>query len=243
MAAHNIYENIEDLEYLASIASSEFQFAPGIESHGLATITEQTSELIDTGYHSGSVGSPNSSGSPTYASDDGCHDQSQYYQHTPVLAVPPTPDAVQPSSQVFFPAHFSPPNTFYSPYQQSWNYGMAEYISPAVPAPSPSFAPFALAPVEKASTLKKRRASRSKCPCAKCCQAKASGKPSPVSHSCVVLGCPKTYTRPAHLRAHLKSHQNDQTLKCQLCRKTVMSADLLVSHMFQHAQVMKNTLK
>ena len=91
------------------------------------------------------------------------------------------------------------------------------------------------------SSLKTRRASRSKCPCVKCCYARANQIPSPISHNSIMIGCNKTYTRPAHLRAHLKSHfQNDRNSpKCIICTKTLNSDQLFIQHMFEHGKQMK----
>ena len=174
--------------------------------------------------YQGSVGSPGSGASPPYPDSPaypGVHDSGYQYYY--------------PTEQVFFPPNFNPsePIAFHQ-----WDHQM----SPLVAGSDANFGqcpPFQLQPVPEAKTsLKKRRASRSKCPCVKCCQAKAAGKPSPVSHACIVLGCPKTYTRPAHLRTHLKTHESELTTKCQLCRKSLLSCEL-VSHMLRHGKQMK----
>lgn len=140
-------------------------------------------------------------------------------------------------SQVFFPPTF--PANFQSYPEPIWNRGLADYLRADYETEQPSN--FALSPIGKAqSSLKtRRRASRSRCPCIKCCNARANCIPSPSTHACMVKGCSKTYTRPAHLRAHLKSHENDAAPKCEICLKTVMSADLFIVHMFEHGKEMK----
>lgn len=67
--------------------------------------------------------------------------------------------------------------------------------------------------------------------------------PSPSSHACIVAGCQKIYTRPAHLRAHLKSHDRDSHIKCAYCCVTVQSSDVLSRHMLSHKDQMKEKVK
>ena len=99
---------------------------------------------------------------------------------------------------------------------------------------------FQLGSVSKSSLkMKRKRASRSQCPCVKCCSARVNGFPSPVSHHCVVRNCSKSYTRPAHLRSHLKTHENQGSLKCNLCSKAFLKADMLTSHCFEHGDEMR----
>ncbi|CBY36269.1 unnamed protein product [Oikopleura dioica] len=137
----------------------------------------------------------------------------------------------QPAPQFFFPETFSPsfdPNAF----QSSLN----SYIHAT---PSLEQQPQPLKLQAEKSKLKNRRASRSKCPCTKCCHARAHQIPSPTYHACIVKNCQKTYTRPAHLRSHLKSHNNHGDLKCELCSLNFVNSDLLITHMFEHGQQMK----
>jgi hypothetical protein len=141
------------------------------------------------------------------------------------------------SQQVFFPPNFSPPADYqYYPPSESWNSGLQDYIQAAYVEPTHQIAP--LCPVGK-SSLKQRRASRSKCPCIKCCHARVNCIPSPSYHACMVEHCNKTYTRPAHLRAHLKSHEQDKSPKCEICKETIMSAELFTTHMFNHGKAMR----
>ena len=154
---------------------------------------------------------------------------------------PAAPGYYPQQGQAFFPPNFAemaPQAYHYPPHGEVWNQGLHHYIQ-SEHHQQP--AQFVLSSVGKAkSGLKtRRRASRSKCPCVKCCHARANTIPSPSSHGCMVHGCRKTYTRPAHLRAHLKSHETDSAPKCEICLKTVMSADLFILHMFAHGQEMK----
>ena len=80
--------------------------------------------------------------------------------------------------------------------------GLQNYLSPQETAVR-SKKPFPLASIGKVeSSLKNRRtrASRSKCPCVKCCNARANALPSPPSHACMIKGCSKTYTRNGILK-------------------------------------------
>ena len=206
---------------------------------------------------------PATAGSVSYGSDS-----SHYYCHAPVEVLsissdpsnyassyasssptgsyysPPAAPGYYPQQvqvQVFFPPNFTdmtPESNLYPSHAEIWNDGLHDYIQSEY---NQQAAPFVLSSVGKAkSGLKtRRRASRSKCPCVKCCHARANTIPSPSSHGCMVQGCRKTYTRPAHLRAHLKSHETDSAPKCEICLKTVMSADLFILHMFAHGQEMK----
>ena len=145
---------------------------------------------------------------------------------------PPPAPGVYYEHQMFFPPSFD-----FQP--QLWNHGLQQYIQTTqktVPVQK-----IELSTVGKAeSSLKnRRRASRSKCPCIKCCHARANAIPSPPSHACMISGCNKTYTRPAHLKAHLRSHENDRHPKCEICSKTLIKTDLFISHMFEHGKAMK----
>ena len=183
------------------------------------------------GNYPDSVGSPGSGGSPPYTNGP-VYTDTQYNEYPYCYPSVPT-------DQVFFPPNFNPADY----YSQQWDHQPTQETQNMAFGNDGFYAnqvqPFSLQPVpEVNSTLKKRRASRSKCPCVKCCQAKGAGKPSPSTHACIFIGCSKTYTRPAHLKAHLKTHQAEITTKCQLCRKTVLS-DQLVAHMLRHGEQMK----
>ena len=213
MAFINQYDEMQDLknENLEYFAPTGCDFVQG--------------QAMPYDSYSGSVGSPGSGASPPYTESPlytGAHDTGYQYYYPTV-----------PAEQVFFPPDFNPTEPM--AYSQ-WDAYTKTRQLPNLPAGLETNygQPFHLQPVPEAKmSLKKRRASRSKCPCVKCCQAKAAGKPSPVSHACIVLGCPKTYTRPAHLRTHLKTHETELTTKCQLCSKTLLSCEL-VSHMLRH---------
>ena len=159
---------------------------------------------------------------------------------------PPTPYYENlnksPESQIFFPPTFPASNpAFGHVYTEPiWNRGLSDYLQSDYHQVEQN-TNFSLSPMRNSqSSLKtRRRASRSKCPCIKCCNARANCIPSPATHACMVKGCSKTYTRPAHLRAHLKSHENDSSPKCEICHKTVMSAELFIVHMFEHGKEMK----
>merc|ERR1712113_722222 len=82
---------------------------------------------------------------------------------------------------------------------------------------------FKLASLDKAASglKKRRRASRSQCPCIRCCEARANCTRSPDNHECIAIGCNKVYTRPAHLKAHLKVHEMEQLTRCKFCQRTL----------------------
>lgn len=221
--------DLTDLDFLASLISPEIASASPISSPTSPASSGYASEL----YPSSSSGSS----SPT----------STYFYPSPTpfpLYETPTtvstPSFYPQSNQYFFPSSFTqalsppPPPTEYNPslIQSSMSSFLAHDHSPAYGDSNKSLA------IEK-SGLKNRRASRSKCPCLKCCHARANHIPSPTYHGCVVKGCQKTYTRPAHLRSHLKSHDNDVQLKCVICAKNFVTSDLLIAHMFDHGAGMK----
>ena len=221
----SVSEELLDLDHLAALISPDFSFAKK---------SPQEAQLVERErFPSTSTDSAVSVGSP--------------YANSPI----PYPDGSQGNSgffpmesQVFFPPHFSTEPMMYQPiaYQPqvaSPMVGLQDYMQSGLTSnPNPQFN---LTPIGRAdSSLKtRRRASRSKCPCIKCCNARANQIPSPTHHACMVLGCNKVYTRPAHLRSHLKSHENDENPKCEICFKTLMSADLFIAHMFEHGLEMK----
>ena len=130
----------------------------------------------------------------------------------------------------FFGEDFNP--------EQVWNQHLQNYIkSNEIEQENTSFQ---LSSVNKSNLkMRRKRASRSQCPCVKCCSARANGFPSPINHPCIVKGCSKTYTRPAHLRNHLKTHENSETLKCDMCSKAFMKSEMIINHMFDHSSEMK----
>ena len=225
--------NYGELESLATMVSPEFSPEPrstGSISYGSDCSEyyrqpQSTPELLPMIPYQSNYASSYSSSSPTGS----------------YCSPPAAPGYYPQQGQAFFPPNFAemaPQAYHYPPHAEVWNQGLQDYIQ-SEQHHHP--APFVLTSVGKAkSGLKtRRRASRSKCPCVKCCHARANTIPSPSSHGCMVHGCRKTYTRPAHLRAHLKSHETDSAPKCEICFKTVMSADLFVSHMFAHGQEMR----
>ena len=211
-------ERLDDLDYLASIISPEFS-------------------TLDVDHHthiwSKNVGSltssPATSPEPMPSPPEPVNgvDYSQYSGQAGMFSFIPT------EGQYFFPPNFDISNIP----QPQWNSGINDYIQSGISAAM--LPPINLTPIGKTRLKTRRRASRSKCPCVKCCHARANAIPSPTSHACMVDGCTKSYTRPAHLRAHLKSHQNDASPKCVICRKWIPSIDLFISHMFAHGMEMK----
>ena len=227
--------DLTDLDFLASLISPEIASASPLSSPTSPASSGYASEL----YPSSSTSSGSSSPTSTY-----------YYPSpspfplydTPASTPAATPSFYPQSSQYFFPSSFTqalsppPPPAEYNPslLQSSMSSFLAHNHSP-IYGDSPNNKSLA---IEK-SGLKNRRASRSKCPCLKCCHARANHIPSPTYHGCVVKGCQKTYTRPAHLRSHLKSHDNDAHLKCVICSKNFVTSDMLIAHMFDHGAGMK----
>lgn len=160
---------------------------------------------------------------------------------SPYLHCPPS----NPYGQYFFPPHFKPDQVMNYPHPPPRTPSSGEYNqnTASVPLQIPNGKRnFKLASLDKAlSGLKKRRrASRSQCPCIKCCSARANCMPSPETHECIIVGCKKIYTRPAHLKAHLKIHEMDQYPQCQFCRRGIQqNADAMINHMFEHRKDMK----
>ena len=132
----------------------------------------------------------------------------------------------QTSNQVFFPIGFNPCQFQYQtpacqqPYQQQ-----NQYPQEWSPADCNSFQ------LQAAPKIRRSRASRSRCPCLKCCSARVNGLPSPSQHLCIIKGCQKSYSRPAHLRNHLKTHQNQSDLKCEICLRKFITSEMIISHM------------
>ena len=149
----------------------------------------------------------------------------------PPLTPSPTLDAsiylTQTPNQVFFPVGFNPNHFQYhqttvchQPQQQQ-----NQYPQEWSPTDCNSFQ------LQAAPKIRRSRASRSRCPCLKCCSARANGLPSPSQHLCIIKGCQKSYSRPAHLRNHLKTHQNQSDLKCEICLRKFITSEMIISHM------------
>ncbi|CBY30620.1 unnamed protein product [Oikopleura dioica] len=234
---------------LPQVDLSDLDFLAGLISP--STVSEQSYNSPDfapsSGYNSGASDYPidYSSSSPASLTDASiCSSASiptsssipnaSYYHYPASAPLSYSPTYGAPYSpyppQYFFPTSFSPSDFNAQALQSSMN----SYLSAQ---PLPYEAPKSLK-LEK-SSLKNRRASRSKCPCLKCCHARANQIPSPTYHACVVKNCQKSYTRPAHLRSHLKSHDADGSLKCEICNSNFMTSDMLISHMFDHGKQLK----
>ena len=152
--------------------------------------------------------------------------------HTPAPHTPAPHTPIQQSHQVS--AYRTPtPNQ-----NQAWNAHLKNFIkSNEVDA---SNSTFQLSSVSKSSLkMRRSRASRSKCPCVKCSSARVNGFPSPINHLCIVKGCTKSYTRPAHLRNHLKTHQHNEDLKCEICQKSFLQSEMMINHMVEHEPDLK----
>ena len=175
---------------------------------------------------------------------------SPYFNHTPSHHTPShhTPSHHTPSHHT--PSHNSPINpiptsVYHTPtptqvpaQNPAWNAHLKNFIkSNEVDASNSSFQ---LSSVSKSSLkMRRSRASRSKCPCVKCSSARVNGFPSPINHLCIVKGCTKSYTRPAHLRNHLKTHQNNEDLKCEICQKSFLQSEMMINHMIEHEPDLK----
>jgi len=127
-------------------------------------------------------------------------------------------------NQRFFPLDFNP-NQIHSDYHDYTNYSPQQQWSPA------DCNSFHLKPVPPVKAIRRSRASRSRCPCLKCCSARINGHPSPSQHLCIIKGCQKSYSRPAHLRNHLKTHQNQADLKCGICLQKFITSEMIITHM------------
>ena len=202
-----------DLTYLADLASVDF--AP--ENMGTRFNSIDSTCSTTSSYDSPSL-------NPL---DDSLLNYCGYSPSGAYVSSPPPPTL---SHGHFFPANFDADDV--------WNQHYNAYMLGNQVQDSNSS--FQLSSISKSSLkMKRKRASRSKCPCVKCCSARVNGFPSPINHSCVVKNCSKTYTRPAHLRSHLKTHENQATLKCDMCSKSFMKAEMLINHMFEHGNEMR----
>ncbi|CAG5108484.1 Oidioi.mRNA.OKI2018_I69.chr1.g3818.t1.cds [Oikopleura dioica] len=226
--------DLSDLDFLAGLISPSTVSEQSYSSPNFAPSSGYNSAASDFPVHYSSSSSPSSSNSSPGNPIPSAAPVNASYYHYPSPAPSPhySPEQFYPQQQYFFPSTFSP--TDFNP--QALQSSMNSYLStPPSFHPSPQPQPLKIAK----SALKNRRASRSKCPCLKCCHARANQIPSPTYHACVVKNCQKSYTRPAHLRSHLKSHDSDGQLKCDLCCANFPTSDLLISHMFEHGKQMK----
>ena len=152
-----------------------------------------------------------------------------YLPSPPPLTPSPTLDSIYQSetpSQVFFPVGFNPNHFQYqAACHPSHHHQQNQYPQEWSLADCNSFK------LQAAPKVRRSRASRSRCPCLKCCSARVNGLPSPSQHLCIIKGCQKSYSRPAHLRNHLKSHQNQSDLKCGICLSKFITSEMLISHM------------
>ena len=147
----------------------------------------------------------------------------------PPLTPSPTLDSIyqtQTPNQVFFPVGFNPNHFQYqAACHESHHYRQIQYPHERSSADCNSFQ------LQAAPKVRRSRASRSRCPCLKCCSARVNGLPSPSQHLCIIKGCQKSYSRPAHLRNHLKTHQNQSDLKCGICLRKFITSEMIISHM------------
>ena len=147
----------------------------------------------------------------------------------PLLTPSPTLDSIyqtQTPNQVFFPVGFNPNHFQYqAACHESHQYRQIQYPHERSSADCNSFQ------LQAAPKVRRSRASRSRCPCLKCCSARVNGLPSPSQHLCIIKGCQKSYSRPAHLRNHLKTHQNQSDLKCEICLRKFVTSEMIISHM------------
>ena len=210
-----------DLSFLADLASADF--SPENMRYSSIASSSASSSTNSSGY-----------GSPINPLEDSLLNASyQYsaYNYSPqYVAASPAVASPQAANNHFFPQNFNPEDVWNQHYN---NYMAGNQVDQANSS-------FQLSSISKSSLkMKRKRASRSKCPCVKCCSARVNGFPSPISHSCSVKNCTKSYTRPAHLRSHLKSHENQGTLKCDMCNQAFMKAEMLINHMFEHGNEMR----
>ena len=223
-----------DLSFLADLASTDFS------AENMGGYNSVTSSLNSTVSSSSTASPPQQQHIPYYP-EDSLINCTPYYANFYATPPPLTPSYTSsvgssptasppPPAQSFFPSNFDADNV--------WNQHLNNYMaSNLINAENNSFQ---LSSIAKCSLkMKRKRASRSKCPCVKCCSARTNGFPSPINHSCVVKNCSKSYTRPAHLRSHLKTHENQGTLKCDMCSKAFMKAEMLINHMFEHGNEMR----
>ena len=160
--------------------------------------------------------------------------------HTPSHHTPShhTPSHNSPINPIPTSVYHTPTPTQVPAQNPAWNAHLKNFIkSNEVDASNSSFQ---LSSVSKSSLkMRRSRASRSKCPCVKCSSARVNGFPSPINHLCIVKGCTKSYTRPAHLRNHLKTHQNNEDLKCEICQKSFLQSEMMINHMIEHEPDLK----
>ena len=211
-----------DLSFLADLASADFAAENMGERFNSIDSTCSTGSTTSSGYSSPSL-NPLEDSLLTYSNPTS-------YVQSPTCSHVQSPDDQPIHQNHFFPTNFNP--------DEIWSQHYSNYMSSD--QVSVQNAQFQLSSISKSSLkMKRKRASRSKCPCVKCCSARVNGFPSPINHACVVKNCSKTYTRPAHLRSHLKTHENQGTLKCDMCSQSFMKAEMLVNHMYEHGNAMR----
>ena len=129
-------------------------------------------------------------------------------------------------TQRFFPLDFNPNQIHFDGHYHDYTSDSPQQQWPPADCNS-----FHLKPVPPVKAIRRSRASRSRCPCLKCCSARINGHPSPSQHLCIIKGCQKSYSRPAHLRNHLKTHQNQADLKCGICLQKFITSEMIITHM------------
>ena len=248
-----------DLSYLEQFASNTFNFSNELlqtesdsvtiyedksecknelGSEPISTLIEQRMEHSPTSVSSST--SPSSAGSnmsfgcsiqsPTCSNNSSLHLPSP----PPLTPISPTPIPGYQSSpfytnqkylptQRFFPLDFNPNQIHFDGHYHDYTSDSPQQQWPPADCNS-----FHLKPVQ---AIRRSRASRSRCPCLKCCSARINGHPSPSQHLCIIKGCQKSYSRPAHLRNHLKTHQNQADLKCGICLQKFITSEMIITHM------------
>ena len=228
-----------------TIYEDKSEYKNELETGPISTLIEQREVHLEHSPTSVSTTSPSSAESNM---SFGCSIQSPTSSFNGSSLHFPSPPPLTPISPTSIPSGYQSPSLYsnqkYLPTQRFFPldfnpnqiHSDGHYHDYTSNSPQQQWSPadcdsFHLKPVPPVKAIRRSRASRSRCPCLKCCSARINGLSSPSQHLCIIKGCQKSYSRPAHLRNHLKTHQNQADLKCGICLRKFITSEMIISHM------------